>query len=120
MDHLTKNTGLDVNSMKIDVTSVQYHGEEAVAAVSFQPKNMPGGGMTINYTLESKGNKWTVKKKAGSGMGGAHPGADMPGQMPSGQMPSGHPSMGDAQPSGALPPGHPPMSTKPAETPAKK
>ncbi len=117
VDHLTKNTGLDVNSMKIDVTSVQYRGNEADATVSFQPKNMPGGGMSIKYTLESKGNKWLVKKKAGSGMGGAHPGAEMPGGA-AGQMPPGHPSTGD-QPSGALPPGHPSMGSQP-ETPAKK
>ena len=69
IDHLTNNTGLDVNSMNIDVTSVQYRGDEADAVVSFQPKNMPGGGMAMNYTLEAKGNKWIVKKKAGSGMG---------------------------------------------------
>jgi hypothetical protein len=117
MDHLTKNTGLDVNSMKIDVASVQYRGNEADAVVRFQPKNMPGGGMSITYTLESKGNKWSVKKKAGSGMG-AHPGAEMPGAAGS-EMPSGHPAPSGAQPSGALPPGHPPMASTP-DTPAKK
>ena len=107
IEHLAKNSGLDVNSMNIAVTSVQYRGDEADAVVSFQPKNMPGGGMSMTYTLEAKGNKWIVKKKAGSGMG-AHPGAEMPGGTgATGQMPPGHPSVGGA--AGANP-----------ETPAKK
>ena len=117
IDHLTKNTGLDVNSMKIDVTSVQYHDNLADALVSFQPKNMPGGGMSMTYTLESKGNKWTVRKRAGSSSS-PHPGAEMPGGGATGQMPPGHPSMGGAEPSATLPPGHPTMA-KP-ETPSKK
>jgi len=113
---LTKNSGLDVNSMNIDVTSVQYRGNEADAVVSFQPKNMPGGGMSMSYSLEAKGNKWIVKKKASGSA--AHPGAEMPGAT--GQMPPGHPATGGAPGSGDLPPGHPSLGEKPADTPAKK
>jgi len=114
MDHLTKNTGLDVNSMKIDVTSVQYHGNAADAVVRFEPKNMPGGGMSMNYSLEVRGNKWAVIKKAGGGS--PHPGAELPAGA-AGEMPPGHPAAGGASPgTGALPPGHPPMSANPGST----
>lgn len=85
MDHLTKNTGLDVNSMTIDVGDVKFTGNQAVAAVSFRPKSSPDAGMTMNYTLERRGDKWTVAKRADSGGHGA------PTPQPDGEMPPGHP-----------------------------
>jgi hypothetical protein len=110
VEHVTKNSGLDVNAMNVEVTNVEYKGKEAHAAVSFAPKNAPGQGMSMNYTLEQQGSKWVVKGKAGGGTGAAHPGAGMPGQG-SGAMPPGHPptgATGQGNPTD-LPAGHPPV-----------
>ena len=96
VEHLQKNSGLEIGAMNIEVTAVQYRGNEADATVSFSPKNAPGGGMSMNYTLESQGVKWVVKKREGSGAAGGD------------GMPAGHPPAGGAAPSGAMPPGHPP------------
>jgi len=79
VDHISKNTGLDVNSMTIDVGDVKFQGNQATAAVSFRPKTSPDAGMTMNYTLDRQGNKWVVAKRAdSSGHGAAAPGADLP------------------------------------------
>ena len=86
IEHLTKNSGLDLGSMNVEVTNVTFTGNEAKAAISFQPKGSVGEGMSMDYTLLREGRKWVVQKKAGSG---AH--ADVPA------------------PAGALPPGHPPL-----------
>ena len=54
LDHLTKNTGLNVSSMAVEVRNVKFSGNTAVAAVSFRPKSGPDEGMTMNYTLERR------------------------------------------------------------------
>ena len=97
VEHLQKNTGLDLNAMTVEVTSVQYRDKEADAVVSFQPKNAPGGGMSMNYTLETQGGKWVVRKRAGSEMG--HGGPE--GGPAGGQMPPGHPPAGAGQQAGS-------------------
>jgi hypothetical protein len=95
VDHLTKgSSGLDLASMDVEVTAVTFHDKQANATVTFRPKAAPGQGMTMNYTLESEGKKWVVKKKAGAG---GHEGA---AESPHGE---------GAAPSGDLPPGHPPV-----------
>lgn len=127
IDHLANKTGLDVKAMNVDVTSVQYRGKEADAVINFAPKNMPGSGMAMNYTLEAQGDKWVVKKKAGGAMGAAHPGAEAPGSGAmggaEGKMPPGHPPIGAAEggssPMGSLPPLHPPMAGDANPSPAK-
>lgn len=94
--------------MNVDVQSVNYRGTEADAVVTFRPKASPNDAMTMNYTLETQGNKWVVKKKPGSM--GAHPGAQtaMPGAMPPNHPGvSGEPTAGAGE---ALPPGHPPVT----------
>ena len=111
IDYLSSRSGLDVNSMDIEVTSVQFHDGQADATVSFHAKGSsdPAAGMQMQYTLERAGNRWVVKNKAGSG---AHSGAgDSPqgGAMPQSEMPPGHPPTG-AMPQGAMPQGHPPVS----------
>ena len=119
MDHLTKNTGLDVNQMDITVQDVKFDGEQAVATVSFKPKASPDAGMTMPYTLDKRGGKWVVRKRseAGSPHGGAMGGGAMGGggAMP---MPEATKPAAPGGASGDLPPGHPPVG-KPAE-PAKK
>jgi hypothetical protein len=94
----------NVSSMQIDVTSVTFRQNEADAAVSFRPKGSKGApGMTMNYKLEMKGNRWVVKGKAETGgmPHGSAPGAMPHGAMPGdagaamGQMPAGHPAIGE-------------------------
>ena len=91
MEHLSKRAGLDLNSMQIDITSLQFRENEADAVVSFRAKGSkdPAAGMQMRYTLERKGNLWVVKGRSGSGGAGPHgEGMAMPG------MPPGHPPAG--------------------------
>jgi len=101
VEHLGKGAGLDLASMDVEVTAVSFSDNQAKATVNFRPKSSPDQGMQMNYTLESKGNKWVVLKKAGSS-----------------SSPHGDGTVGPA-PTGDLPPGHPPVSPSapPAEPP---
>jgi hypothetical protein len=95
IDHLSGRQGLDLDlsAMSVDVTAVTFRENEAEATVSFQPKG-GGGGMSMQYTLERQGNRWTVKTKTETG-----------------GSPHGEGGMG-APPQGDLPPGHPPVQNK--------
>ena len=105
IDHLNKGSGLNLSSVDIDVTNVAYQADnKAVATVFFRPKSSPEQGMTMNYTLETKGNKWVVVKRPG--LAGAAGGSNPHGGMDTGAA-DPHAS---GQPSGSLPPGHPPVS----------
>jgi hypothetical protein len=111
-------TGLDMTSMDIVVTSVAFEKDQAHATLSFRPKGA-ANGMTMNYTLEQKGSQWVVKGRADSGPN-AHGAGGMPpagGALPEGHAPTGGdtipgmphsqlPGGGGAQP---LPSGHPPV-----------
>lgn len=101
--HLSKRTDMPLTSMKIEIASVNFRGNEADAVVSFTPKGMEGSaGMQMRYTLEKKGNEWMVKSRADSGGHGAMaPGAAPPGGGKPGQssLPPDHPPIG----SGAMP-----------------
>ena len=106
MDYLrSKNaqTGLNMDAMTVDVTSVSYQKDEARATLRFTPKGIPGGGMQMTYVLDRKGNKWVVRGKQDSG--NPHGAGGMAPQ----EMPPGHPATGAP---GALPPGHPAVGTK--------
>jgi hypothetical protein len=104
LNHLSANKGLNVASMDIKVEQVTFRENEADATVSFKPKGGDAmGGMSMRYTLERKGNEWSVKSKADSGGMGGHGGAATP-------QPEG----------GALPPGHPPTSGGQAPPAPKK
>jgi len=90
--HLSQNSGLNLASMDIEVTSVTFRDNEADALVGFKPKG--GGaasGMSMRYTLERQGNEWVVKKKSDSGMGHGMmpPAADAPKEGSG--LPAGHP-----------------------------
>ena len=107
MDYLrSKNTqtGLNMDAMTVDVTSVSYEKDAARATLRFTPKGIPGGGMQRTYVLDRKGNKWVVRGRQESG--NPH-GA---GAAPQQEMPPGHPATGGAP--GALPPGHPAVGSK--------
>lgn len=96
MKHLSQNTGLNLASMDVEVTSVTFKDNEADATVGFKPKGGAASGMSMRYTLEKKGAEWIVKKKADSGMGGGHGmgGAMPPAEAPAGAMPADHPPIG--------------------------
>jgi hypothetical protein len=118
VEHLQKNTGLDMNAMTVEVTKVEFRGNEADATVAFKPKNMPEGGMSMNYSLETQDGKWQVKKRAAGGTGANPHGG--PGAAPdAGQLPAGHPPTAGAATQGQqqqLPAGHPPIGEAKPQT----
>jgi hypothetical protein len=95
MDYLKERAstmGLNMDAMDATVNSVSFEKDVARAAVMFSVKGAPGGGMSMEYVLDRKGDKWVVRSK----------------QMSS--PPAGGPS--GASPADALPPGHPPTDKK--------
>jgi hypothetical protein len=86
----SSQTGLNMTAMDVTVSNVVYSNNEATATVAFKPKGgEAGGGMSMNYVLERRGDKWVVK---GRGESGAEPhGGAMPGAPEGGAMPPSHP-----------------------------
>jgi hypothetical protein len=112
IDHLNSRkaqTGLDLSLMDVQVTSVAFTKNEAIATVSFQPKNS-SGGMSMNYVLQRRGNRWVVISAAGTGGNNPHTGM---GPGPGGGNPHGG-AMGMPT-TQQLPPGHPPIEPKRTE-----
>jgi hypothetical protein len=109
----TAQTGLNISSLQVDVTTVAFQKDEARATVAIRPKGGDGGGpMMMNYVLDRKGGKWVVRGRTENGVnphGGAAPGDGS-------TLPPGHPSTdggdGSMPPAGALPPGHPPVGSQ--------
>ena len=84
----TADTGLDVNSLVVTVSSVSFEKDVARATVAFSPKSAPGvTGMSMNYVLDRKGDKWVVKGRQ------INPGT--PHGV--GEIPPGHPTTGPGQ-----------------------
>ncbi|MBI4902264.1 MAG: hypothetical protein HY820_01430 [Acidobacteria bacterium] len=93
VEYLKGRPGLDMNSMEVQITGLNFREKEADATVVIQAKGTKdaGGSMTMKYVLEQKDGKWVVKGRSGGNEhGGSAPGGAEP--------PAG----------GALPPGHPP------------
>ena len=98
LDHLKSRSdfGLNLDAMDIQVSSVSFRDKEADAQVAFVPKNGPAtAGMAMSYKLERAGDKWTVKSKSMSSMGGvpapAAGGSEAGAAPPAGgQLPAGH------------------------------
>ena len=89
---IAAKTGLDMNSMQVDVASVSFQRDEARATVSIRPKSMPANAMQITYTLDRKGDKWVVRgpgEAAGSGHGAPPPISDEKAPLPAGHPPVG-------------------------------
>jgi len=101
VDYLAGRSGISVESMDIEVTSVTFRGTEADAQVTFKAKGSTDASnlMQMKYVLEQKDGKWTVKGRSGASEHGG--GAGDPGGAPQG-MP-------------AMPPGHPPTAPDNAE-----
>jgi len=95
--------GLNISAMDVNVGSVSFEKDVARASVSFVPKGMPpgSGGMSMDYVLERKGDKWAVKGRQVS-PGNSHGDQPLPGSLSPGLLPPG------SLPQGTLPPGHPP------------
>jgi hypothetical protein len=116
-EHVTKNAGIDMSQINLEMGDVKFEGNQATAAVSFKPKNSPEQGMSMSYTLERRGDQWVVKGRGaghggtGGGMGSPMGAAPDAGAEKAGEMPAGHPpvnSPGGAK--GDLPAGHPPVN----------
>lgn len=89
--------GLDMSAMDVNVGSVSFEKDVARASVSFVPKGVPGGGgMSMDYVLERKGDKWAVKGRQVSPTS-SHGDQPLPGAMPPGTLPPGHPPAGSKQ-----------------------
>jgi hypothetical protein len=106
-------TGLNVDSLQVEVTSVAFQKDEVRATVSIRPKTGDSGApMMMNYVLDRKGNKWVVRGRTENGVN-PH-GKVAPGDGSG--MPPGHPANGGEPsgmpPSGKLPPGHPPIGSQ--------
>jgi hypothetical protein len=109
MEYFSSKVGLDMNTLDVDVTKVNFVNHEAHATVSFHQKDDPSvnRGMVMQYTLAPKDGHWVVKSRADSqGRGFGNTSADQ-------ELPDGHPPVQD------LPPGHPSVdSVEPAAPPA--
>jgi hypothetical protein len=90
--------GLDMSAMDVNVGSISFEKDIARANVSFVPKGMPpgSGGMTMDYVLERKGDKWAVKGRQVS-PGNAHGDQALPGDLPPGHPPTGQAPTGQAK-----------------------
>lgn len=93
----TAQTGLDINSLQVEITSVAFEKDEARATVSFRPKTGDSSGpMLMNYVLDRKGSKWVVRGRTENGVnphGKVAPGVGSP-MPPSITLPPGHPPIG--------------------------
>jgi hypothetical protein len=102
LDHLAQ-IQMNVASMSVEVTSVEFNGNQADATVSFSPKGGNGAqGMSMRYQLEKKDGHWVVmgRKDAGSS---PHGGGAMPPAAPGVENPHGGgkmPSPEDLPPAG--------------------
>jgi hypothetical protein len=78
-----EKTGLNMDMMKVDVSSVTFSsaGKEAHASVMFTPK-AGGSGMQMGYTLDRKGDVWVVRPHAEGGEN-PHGAAGLPSLPPS-------------------------------------
>jgi hypothetical protein len=102
VDYLNKRTGqtgLDMKLMDVAVSNVSFQDNEATATVSFKPKTGGAEGMSMNYALERRGDKWVVKGRKETGVN-PHGATGMPGaSMPSGtEMPPNHPPVQSPKP----------------------
>lgn len=80
VDYLSGRKDLNIASMDVDVTAVQFNGNKADATVTFAPKGVSGAqGMTMRYQLEQQDGRWAVVGRQDSGHAGAvAPGAANP------------------------------------------
>jgi hypothetical protein len=67
LDHL-KGSSVDLSAMDMEVTEVQFSGDNADATVTFKPKGMTAAqGMALRYRMQQKGGRWAVVAVQDSG-----------------------------------------------------
>jgi hypothetical protein len=104
MEYLSSKVGLDMKTLDVEVTKVNFANHEAHATVSFHQKDDPSvnRGMVMMYTLAPKDGHWVVKGRAdsqGRGFGSTSADQDLPpGHPPVQDLPPGHPSVDSVQP----------------------
>jgi hypothetical protein len=73
LDHL-KSSSVNLAAMDMDVTEVQFHGENADATVTFKPKGATvAQGMALHYRMQEKDGQWAVVGIQESGHSGSVP-----------------------------------------------
>jgi hypothetical protein len=98
LDHL-KSSSVNLAAMDMDVTTVDFKGDNADVTVTFKPKGgPPTAGMALHYRMQEKGGRWSVLSIQDSGHSGSVPpgmtnphggGVAAPGgSSPHGAMPS--------------------------------
>jgi hypothetical protein len=98
-------TGFDLQTMAVNVSRVEFHGNRAEATASFIPKGgSPAGAVSFNYNLERQKDEWVVTSLQQGSMAG-HAGSGIPASP--GTPGAGSPSGVPVDPSRPLPPGHP-------------
>jgi len=99
--------GVNVDAMDVTVSSVNFHGNQADATVSFTPK---GGklsdGLTMRYTLEQRQGEWVIVGRAQMDTSKHGGSMQTPGAVP-GTGPDNQPGNPAPDTSWPLPPGHP-------------
>ena len=105
--YLASRPTVNMQSMEMEVRSIQLREDTAEAEVTFRAKSDPKATMSTHYTLKRSGGRWEVQPQV---PGSGH--SVMP-RVPggAGDLPSGHPPAGSSQPS-ELPQGHPPVKSK--------
>jgi hypothetical protein len=79
--------GLNVAAIDANITSVSFEKDVARASVTFVVKGAPGGGgMSMDYVLDRKGDKWVVRARQAS-PGSPHGDQPLPGSVPPGHPP---------------------------------
>lgn len=96
LQRLQARSGLDLNSLDVNTTSVSFEKNLAYATVAFHPKgdSNVSSGMVMNYTLESRDGKWVVVKVGDSQN---HVGMPASGSRAD-QLPPGHPPVDSMNP----------------------
>jgi hypothetical protein len=84
--------GFSMSTMNVELTAVQFNGQQADATVAFAPKGTSAAqGMSMVYHLEQQDGKWTVlgRKEAGGAPHGAAGAMTPPAQPVQGDNPHG-------------------------------
>ena len=88
LDHLAQ-VQLNMASMNVEVTSVQFNGNHAEATVSFSAKGGNAAqGMSMRYQLEKKDGRWMVMARKDAGQS-PHGGRAMAPAAPGMENPHG-------------------------------
>jgi hypothetical protein len=98
LDHL-RGSSVNLAAMDMDVTEVQFNGNNADATVTFKPKGAAvAQGMALHYRMQQKAGRWEVVGIQDSGHSGSVP-QGLPNPHGAGAAPPANPHGGG----GAMP-----------------